>query len=390
MKMEKHIPFAFTQEHARLCDKHYSDSECVRVPLYRAARLKTRLRKDAKIWIDPCLDGFPRCDPNSDLWTYMSDNDGAARLMDINFVRKPEQAEIDTLVNSLLDRAHDLGPDWLTVPQLPQADDTAHNRINKQLAKATGEWKHKNRYQGKMIFPLVFTHQRQLDKKTSWGPKLKTARRLFDEARADGLWIVDSSLSDSKGTSNFETKRFPELIRLHDFAKESFPAKAIHVAGPYWGMNLVLWARGLVTHTAIGVGGGYQYYLPGGPKLTAAKAKVALTPLRRTAIADTSLQGWLKAAMKSTSPTDRSHQEFKKLSDRFDTIILKSKEQISGSYRSWLETISGIPEEGRALALYQDLSAAFVLGKQLSLISGESGNARRPSVPARQLMMSCL
>ena len=66
------------------------------------------------------------------------------------------------------------------------------------------------------------------------------------------------------------------------------------------------------------------------------------------------------------------------------------KMQIAKFYKSWFDKFSSLPYAGRALALYQDLSSSYVLGKTLKNLPKEEGTARRPERVAQQLMMNCL
>jgi hypothetical protein len=66
------------------------------------------------------------------------------------------------------------------------------------------------------------------------------------------------------------------------------------------------------------------------------------------------------------------------------------KKQIASFYKSWIARIESIPNDGRALVLFQELSTAYVLGKNLPDIPSETGRARKPWVVAQQLMLNCL
>jgi len=96
---------------------------------------------------------------------------------------------------------------------------------------------------GRMILPLIFTHQDQINGKTERNPKIQQATRCYHEAQADGFWVVDKTLTDDNGSRTLRNIRFPAIISLHQEINEAIPSK-IRVAGPYWGLNLVLWARG--------------------------------------------------------------------------------------------------------------------------------------------------
>ena len=384
-----YIPFVNNDDDANLVAKHYADAEVARVPIHRAKNRKKCLPGGIGLWVDPCIDGIPDADEDSEFWTFMSKFPEAPLLRDPGFVSKPDKDKIQRLVATVLDECRGQSPKWISVPQLAQGDSTARNKINKMLAGASGEWRRKSSFHGSVILPIIFTHKKQLDKKTNWGPRLRSARTAYDEASASGVWVVDASLNDTKGTGNFESERFPELVKLHEGVLEVLPSGAVVVAGPYWGMNLVLWARGLITHPAIGVGGGYQYFASGG-RFSAATPRLALKSLRRMARADDNLKTWLETAVRSLPPGEESTIDLGEVANRFRVLRLQPKAQIAEAYKEWLDLLTRSPQSGRALALYQDLSAAYVLGKSLKNIPGEDGRAKRPEIPAKQLMLSCL
>src|SRR6185369_3983755 len=195
------------------------------------------------------------------------------------FVETPDQKIVKTFVKELLDRCVKKKPAWITIPQLPIVKDSARNKINRVLARATGEWKSTNNYSGRLILPLIFTNQNQINGKTQRNPKVTQAARCYHEAHADGFWVVDESLTDESGSKTLRNTRLPALIDLHNELNQEIPSR-IRIAGPYWGMNLVLWARGIIDHPAIGVGSSYQYHLAGGTATTPA-TRIAIAPLRR-------------------------------------------------------------------------------------------------------------
>jgi len=67
----------------------------------------------------------------------------------------------------------------------------------------------------------------------------------------------------------------------------------------------------------------------------------------------------------------------------------RSREQVAGFYKRWVDIIARAPKGGRSMALFQDLSAAYALGKSLMPFRNE-GTARRPESVAEPLMMICL
>ena len=66
------------------------------------------------------------------------------------------------------------------------------------------------------------------------------------------------------------------LVSFHEELQQASKDPKILVAGPYWGMNLVLWARSLVHYPAIGLGTGARYFLSGGILTQPQYAKVAI------------------------------------------------------------------------------------------------------------------
>jgi len=167
--------------------------------------------------------------------------------------------------------------------------------------------------------------------------------------------------------------------------------EAIRVAGPYWGLNLVLWARGLVDYPAIGIGNAYQYSLSGGP-MRPPRERLPLGPLRRRCGVDPQVGGWLDHVLSRLGRSHPAHAELERMRRYFTALRPRpsAREQVAAFYKRWFDSIADSPPEGRALSLFQDLSAAYALGKPLGPIPGERGLARRPEAVAEPLMLSCL
>ncbi len=393
--MSDYLPFATSVDDCRLIHRFYSDPVCVRVGLHVANDVVNHLG-DVPIWLDPCFDAYPYARPDSTWAQFVSQFEGHDVLTDqkltdrVSTRKLPDAsaAALRDLTNRALDACLAYAPDWVSVPQLPQTDGNERNRANRELAKATREWGEANA-ECSLILPLIFTNQRQVTTKTAWQKKVRTARRNYELSGAAGLWIVDSSLDDHRGTSTNEARRFPALIDLHQCIREQF-ADARVVAGPYWGMNLVLWARGLIDNPAVGVGRGYQYYCTGG-FISRAMPRLALPPLRRQAMADDELPGWLDKCLATLQSTDPAYAELMALRRDYDLLRLEPRDQMAGFYKRWYQSIAEVPRRGRALALYEDLSSAFVLGKMLATpLPSETGHAKKPEIPAKQLMLFCL
>jgi hypothetical protein len=67
----------------------------------------------------------------------------------------------------------------------------------------------------------------------------------------------------------------------------------------------------------------------------------------------------------------------------------QAREQVARFYKRWFDSIAAAPVAGRSMALFQDLSAAYALGKWLP-DGVEQGTAHRPEAVAEPLMLSCL
>lgn len=395
--MADHIPLITGEEGGGLVKKIYGDSGIVRVPLDRASRLTGFVSHTSKLWIDPCVDGCDDIDTrrtrpgekNNAWFDFMSKLPSFEKLGQAAFLAKPIQTEVNAFVKELMNQCAAQKPAWITVPQLPISSGTNRNKLNRSLAQATGKWKSTSNYAGRLILPLVFTNQSQINGKTNRNPKVQLAERCYHDAQADGLWVVDKSLSDDNGSSTLRNKRFPGIIALHEELNERIASK-MRIGGPYWGLNLVLWAKGLIEHPVIGVGSGYQLFLSGG-HTRSASAKIAIPSLRRRVSASPTLAAWLDASIAKLAATHPARAEFVDLRKRLTVLseTSRAREQVATFYKSWFERIASAPKAGRSMALFQDLSAAYALGKSLPPLEGE-GTSRRPESVAEPLMLSCL
>jgi hypothetical protein len=395
--MSDHIPIITGEEAGGLTKKVYGDSGVIRVPLDRSQRLTAFVPPSSKLWIDPCVDGCDdietrRSKPgekNNSWFDFMNKLPNFEKLGQPSFCAKPPQAEVTAFVKALMNQCAARKPAWITVPQLPIANGNDRNKINRSLAQAAGKWKSSSNYAGRLILPLIFTHQGQVNGKTNRNPKVQLAERCYHDAQADGLWVVDKSLADDNGSATLRNKRFPGIIALHEELNERIASK-LRIGGPYWGLNLVLWAKGLIDYPVIGVGAGYQFFLSGGHTRTAS-SKIAIPSLRRRVSVSPKLGEWLDAAIKKLGPAHPAHGEFADLRKRL-TILrdpTRAREQVAVFYKCWFDGLASAPKTGRSMALFQDLSAAYALGKSLPAFDDE-GTARRPEAIAEPLMLSCL
>jgi hypothetical protein len=392
--MAYYIPFVNSKGDWSLAREFYPDSAVYRVTMESRQEIGWPSSTKSKLWVDTGVDGLHNWPSSGDekFGIYISRFAGAKKIADAAFWMKPDRKAVANFVNQILDNVAENIPsvEWLSVPQLPHVDGTERNKINRCLAEATHQWRTKTEFPGKLILPVIFTHQRQLNNKTERKGKVSLVASCFESSGADGLWVVDSSLGDQEGTGNF-AHRFQGIVRLHEELNRKLSTRAISIAGPYWGLNLVLWARGLAQYAGIGVGRGYRYYIPGSVRTRQANVRVALSPLRRQALCSPELKTWIKQILPKISKGDPTHAQFLGLLNEFD--ILKdrnsSRRQVAQFYKGWLKKFEGIPTDGRPLALYQDFSSAYVLGKTLDDIP-DPENLKSPSRLAEQFMMTCL
>jgi hypothetical protein len=265
-----------------------------------------------------------------------------------------------------------------------------NNKLNKLLFAITLDWHRTQPQPPKLILPVILTNQRQLNKKTERNGKVSFVKSLVAKYQIEGLWITDQSIEDQQGTTNFDKERFPGIIEFFREVRSACEVTTV-IAGPFWGLGLLLWSRGLATHFAIGLGSTYRYYLPGG-MANPPKARVMIPPLRRWASSNQDLVDWLDKALALLPSGTPEHAEFTELRKGYPALISRetAKRQVARCYRAWIDKIIKVPAAGRSVALFQDLSAAFVTGKALPDLPDESGPARNPERVAEQLMLNCL
>jgi hypothetical protein len=401
--MAEHIPFVTSDGTCALVQKLYPDSDVIRIPLTLAPKLAADLPKSCKIWLDAGVDGMHDLRHKVSSWNdLMKGFANFEKIGTSSYQAKPVTAEVEQFVNAILNKCMEQNPppSWISVPQIPLKD-TQRNKVNRALASATGRWRIESRFSGKLILPLVFTHQGQINKGRT--PRVKEALRCYQESRADGFWVVDSTLADDSGSHTLRNRRFPAIVALHQELNASI-SSTIRIAGPYWGVNLVLWAKDLVDYPAIGVGSGYQFLLAGG-QATSASSKVAIPLLRRRVGVGPQLEEWLETAITRLASAHPAHielsaikthlpillKELKEMQKQLPTLRepVRSRRQVAAFYKQWFDLIARAPKAGRSMALFQDLSAAYALGKSLQPLEDE-GTARRPESVAEALMMICL
>jgi len=389
--MADHIPFITGEGVYDLARKFYGDSEVMRLPLDRAGELLSCGTSSSRLWLDPCVDGMHDLDARrgQSWFRFMRRFPNFEKIGTSTYHARPVPNEVHVFVRAIMDACAAHRPKWITVPQLPLVQGSDRNKINRALAAATGKWKSSvSGFSGRLILPLVFTHQEQINGKTARNPKVEQAKRCYHDARADGFWVVEQSLEDDSGSVTLRNKRFPGVIALHKELNERI-SSTIRIAGPYWGLNLVLWARGLVDYPAIGVGSGYQFLLSGGTAKTAT-ARLPLPSLRRRAGVP-ELDAWLDKVIATLASSHPALTEFSNIRKHYAQLKdpKRARERVARFYKEWFDTIASTPRAGRSMALFQDLSMAYALGKSLPELKGE-GTARRPEAVAEPLMLSCL
>ena len=385
-----HIPFVSSDSDCGVLRTTYSDSAFVRVAQQSLAKVRHQLPATSQWWIDPEIEGLHRWpDVTPEYRDYISAFRGYDRILDTAFQRKPTASRVQEFVEAVLDECLMASPGWLSVPQLPLTSDSSRNRINRELARAAGSWAAKRGFKGKLVLPVIITHQNQLNLKTARTPRIALSVHCHELAGAQGIWVVDSSLMDQEGSRTLERIRFPGLISFHEELVSVTQGTKFVVGGPYWGMNLVLWCKGLINYPAIGLGNRYQYYLAGG-RLLQAKSRIALDCLKRLVTVSRDLQSWLTGSLKKMSPSDPAYIEVAAILSRFPVLFRSNnRDQIARTYKKWIDSLACVPVAGRPLTLYQQLSSSYVLGKSLSDLP-ERGTARRPERVAQQLMLVCL
>jgi len=398
--MASHIPFVNTEDDCRRFKDYYSDSVSIRISLDAIDAIKQHLPEKVQLWLDPSVDGYHHLLISSSRksktvmtpWEKLIDKFEENEVMsDVDFLKNPDQGKLKEFVKSALELCLKYDPSWITVPQLPLLNDLSRNRINRDLAKTTNEWKLTSAFKGKLVLPIIFTNQQQYKGKTERNKRKAVIKNCYESSGANIIWVVDSSLSDLKGSGAFRN-RFSNLIEFHKDLIKWCSGNASIVAGPYWGINVVLWARELCDYPAIGPGGSYKYHIPGPFSLHRGSARVVIPPLRRSVSVDPSLRGWLRDVLGRLDPKDCAYQKILKIIENFDMYFVNlnmARDQTAKFYKEWLNEIEAIPAAGRPLALYQMLSSAFVFGKKMPKLSKSEGYGGDASMVAQQLMLNC-
>jgi len=413
--MADYVPFVNNETDCRMLVAEYQDADICRVSLESIEGLRNSLPSGLSIWLDPAVDAYdyrlttkwpekPRSvwkQSQQKLWRNLDILHGNFSNYELLCEKKNWKQDnydkIALFVTELLNHCYEYRPEWLTVPQLPLVDRGSRNKINKMLARATRAWKARAGFKGSLILPLIFTNQRQINSKPIRDDKLVHAKEYYEDAEADGIWIVDKTLLDQNRNEKY-LHRYSKLIEFHELIKNKLPNRAIKIGGPYWGVNLILWARGLCDHAAISLGSRYAYHISAGVPGGAPRTRIAIPPLRRWAVINDEFRTWIEKSLQKLSVDDQAYKGLQYIQKRFKLLKHReaSKKYTAQFYKYWFDKIASCPPDGRALALYQDLSTAFVMGSQLPdlpakcLPKSSPSYIRKPGKVAEQLMLNCL
>jgi hypothetical protein len=111
------------------------------------------------------------------------------------------------------------------------------------------------------------------------------------------------------------------------------------------------------------------------------------------AVANVELQKWIDRREKEAIPGSATHKELLDLKKLFPQVLHDrevGRSQIAVYYWAWLKRIDNTAAPGRALALYQELSSAYVIGKGIDEKLPQAEDVTNPAKIAQHLMMSCL
>lgn len=402
----EYVPLVRTQGEYRIVSSIMKDADVVRMSAEFADTYE--VDDSWRLWLDPGFDGYEFVFENG--WYGKGDGqgwhgwiqqfNGYDLLQSESNASDAAQGDVDDFVARVLDSIVENDPHMISVPQVPYGLGTARHGINRKLAKATGKWKESNWPKGTLILPAVLLHHDAYRTRAASSPKVNAISRALELSRATGVWIVHADFDDLAGKGNFDRDRFPSLIGFHEQLAEALPAKTFTCAGPYWGINLILWARGIVDVPVIGCGGAYRYYLPKPPQvLQRASTKIAIPPLRRWYGVNSELLRWVKTAKGKFPPRNEVREALQQIESSLGQFLgpggrTPAMRQSAEFYYDWLCEIREVQLRGRGLFLFQDFSKAVVngshIGTKLPKQSGLSSDARDPGFIAQQFMLQCL
>lgn len=398
-----YIPFVRTKGECDIAQQVMQDVDLVRVSAEFID--EGPMPVNWRLWVDPSFDGYDdvanrgwTADPNSirgwEKWIRTFPEHKAPLSSE-----KPKHPQLAELARNILSAIARQNPAVISVPQVTHDASTNSHKINESLASAAGDWKAANWNKGILALPVVITDYEVYRTKTKgWGPKIKTISRSIEASRASIVWVVHAKFDDLCGVSSRDKEEFPKLIDFHYRLKEALPSNTTLIAGPYWAINLILWARGVIDIPAISCGSGYKYYPPTAFR-PQPKNRIALPSLRRWYSATPDLKEWVREAKRKFPPRTPVRAELEQIESQFSSFLggrgrKPSMLQTASFYEMWIQQLAGTHAAGRALFLYQDFSSAFVTGSQmkkpLPKDSSLSADARKPGAMAQQFMLQCL
>lgn len=395
---------------SELVAKHYARAAGVRLPLERARDLVAKLPNELSLWIDGGIDGLHRVESRTSMSdSYMAYIKGFSHGDDVlqkGLAGGCGQPVVTKFVGEMLSRCASLNPRWISVPQVPYDTTRPRGRMkfNRQLLTATREWQAANRLDCNYMLPVLLHELEAMDTKTrSRNDVIKWIDKARGECSTNGIWVVNSALEDERGSQPNQEKRFPGLVAFHSELRDHMRDGIRIVAGPYWAMNIILWARNLIDNPVIGIATGYRYYVSGG-KFSQPTDKVAIPPLLRRASVSAELKAWMQEAEQILASSSSSASGISGIGSSFtqaasDLASLSRQlgrlrgrlahEQVAGFYKDWLEELGRIAPSIRALALRQQFSAAHVVGSVVGELP-KGNQARQAGRLAQQFMLSCL
>lgn len=393
--MPSFIPFVSSRKDCAPLSEHYGDADIVRVSVYDFKRVRSGLPETARVWLDPAIDGVHELltgGKRDTAWKdWLNTRVRAAKLIDSSFVKDPSKEAAGGITVACLDACASANPAYISVPQLPSIDDASRNKLNRLMAQAAEQWFSHGTHRPKSVFPVVFTDQCQTVPKQNRDKKLRTAIEAFEASGAQWLWVADVSLDDAAATTTVRDRRIPAMLVFLENLRKALAQQTRVIIGPFWGLNLLAWARGLADTVALTPGGSYRYYLSGGfPRKPA--HRVAVEPIRQQVIVTPGLRRWVKqiCSLERLDPLLRNY--FRDLQS--EPAILRSEDagrmQVAEFYRKWFDRLEGASKEMRAMSLFQDFTSAFAIGQGLPRIHGVTGAAGSPGRVAEAFMMNCI
>lgn len=387
------IPFVVGAKDASLVGEFYDQCGPIRVSVDTAIRHRDQLGA-RPLWVDYELDALHHTEVDERHQAILRAIGAEVVLFDRSTIISAQKRHelFESIAVDALDKCKSTCPEWISIPQLPYSRDENRNQVNKVLAKAAHAWRLTSGFSGKLILPVILTHQSQTNKKTDRNPIVAQVKKCLELSSADGVWVSETSLKDSEGSPRHQV-RIKGVIEFHSELRGAAEDKFI-IAGPYWALNLVLWARNLIDYPAISVSSAFQYYIPGKP-ISSGNARVAVTPLRRVAVASPALAAWVKdvIAVKNEKQDARRVRAMHVLLQELPRFYRGGdswRRQTAKFYSDWIRWLSKTAPSGRALALYQDFSAAYVFGADLPLLPEEEAPGRKPSSVSKLFMSFCL